>query len=295
MATIGFLGTGIMGVRMAARLGGRRARGARLEPHPRQGGAAGGARVSRWWRRRSTRPAGPTSSSACSAPARSATRCCSAGTAPWPRCRPGAALVVMSSIPVETARGQARAAAARGVGYLDAPVSGGEKGATEGTLAIMAGGDEALFARLRPVLEAMGRPTLVGPVGHRRTGQARQPADRRRHDRDRRRGRAARRAGRRRPGQGARGAARRLRLLDDPRPARAADDRRRLPRPAARPGTSSRTPRRPWRWPGSWASRCRSPSWSTGCSTTWWRTATATSTTARSSASCVAATVFTPS
>jgi 3-hydroxyisobutyrate dehydrogenase-like beta-hydroxyacid dehydrogenase len=77
----------------------------------------------------------------------------------------GSALVVMSSIPVETARGQARAADARGVGYLDAPVSGGEKGATEGTLAIMAGGDEALFARLRPVLEAMGRPTLVGPVG----------------------------------------------------------------------------------------------------------------------------------
>jgi 3-hydroxyisobutyrate dehydrogenase-like beta-hydroxyacid dehydrogenase len=77
----------------------------------------------------------------------------------------GSALVVMSSIPVETARGQGRAADARGVGYLDAPVSGGEKGATEGTLAIMAGGDEALFARLRPVLEAMGRPTLVGPVG----------------------------------------------------------------------------------------------------------------------------------
>ncbi|WP_207477131.1 NAD(P)-dependent oxidoreductase [Arenibaculum pallidiluteum] len=79
--------------------------------------------------------------------------------------RPGSVLVVMSSIPVETARGQAEAAAARGLGYVDAPVSGGEKGASEGTLAIMAGGDEADFERVRAVLEVMGRPTRVGPAG----------------------------------------------------------------------------------------------------------------------------------
>ena len=71
----------------------------------------------------------------------------------------------MSSIPVETAQAQARAAAARNVGYLDAPVSGGEKGATEGTLAIMVGGEEAALERVRPVLEIMGRPTQMGPAG----------------------------------------------------------------------------------------------------------------------------------
>jgi 3-hydroxyisobutyrate dehydrogenase-like beta-hydroxyacid dehydrogenase len=79
--------------------------------------------------------------------------------------RPGALLVDMASIPVETARDHAGRCADAGIFYLDAPVSGGEKGATEGTLAIMAGGGEAEFARARPVLEAMGRPTLVGPAG----------------------------------------------------------------------------------------------------------------------------------
>ncbi len=77
----------------------------------------------------------------------------------------GSRLVVMSSIPVETARDQAERAAARGVGYLDAPVSGGEKGATEATLAIMAGGTQEDFDALRPAFNAMGRPTLVGPAG----------------------------------------------------------------------------------------------------------------------------------
>lgn len=77
----------------------------------------------------------------------------------------GAIVVVMSSIPVETARNQAQAAAARGLGYLDAPVSGGEGGALAGTLAIMAGGRQADFDALVPAFEAMGRPTLVGPAG----------------------------------------------------------------------------------------------------------------------------------
>jgi 3-hydroxyisobutyrate dehydrogenase-like beta-hydroxyacid dehydrogenase len=79
--------------------------------------------------------------------------------------RPGSTLIVMSSIPVDTARRQAKACEAHGVFYLDAPVSGGEAGAQAGTLAIMAGGNEATFERVRPLLEAMGRPTLVGGVG----------------------------------------------------------------------------------------------------------------------------------
>jgi 3-hydroxyisobutyrate dehydrogenase-like beta-hydroxyacid dehydrogenase len=80
----------------------------------------------------------------------------------------GSTLVVMSSIPVQTAQAHARAAAARDVGYLDAPVSGGEKGAAEGTLAILIGGEKAVVQRARPVLQIMGRPTHIGPAG---TGQ----------------------------------------------------------------------------------------------------------------------------
>lgn len=77
----------------------------------------------------------------------------------------GGLVIVMSSIPVETARAQAEAAARIGLRYLDAPVSGGEKGAAEGTLAIMVGGEPATFTDAKPILEAMGRPTLVGPAG----------------------------------------------------------------------------------------------------------------------------------
>ncbi|GAB4232500.1 MAG: NAD(P)-dependent oxidoreductase [Methyloligellaceae bacterium] len=79
--------------------------------------------------------------------------------------RPGSFLVVMSSIPVETARAQAEAARGKGIRYLDAPVSGGEPGAREGTLAIMAGGSEPDFAELEPLFRTMGRPTRVGEAG----------------------------------------------------------------------------------------------------------------------------------
>jgi len=82
--------------------------------------------------------------------------------------RPGSLLIVMSSIPIATAQRQATLAAERGIDYLDAPVSGGETGAREGTLAIMAGGAQDVFERARPLLEVMGRPTHIGPAG---TGQ----------------------------------------------------------------------------------------------------------------------------
>ena len=82
-----------------------------------------------------------------------------------PAMAPGGLLVVMSSIPVETAQRQAAAAAEAGLLYVDAPVSGGERGAVAGTLAIMAGGSPEAFARAEPVLSAMGRPTHVGPAG----------------------------------------------------------------------------------------------------------------------------------
>lgn len=79
--------------------------------------------------------------------------------------REGSTLIVMSSIPVDTARHQADEARRRGVGYLDAPVSGGERGAIEGTLAIMVGGEVEEFERRRLVLSILGRPTHVGPAG----------------------------------------------------------------------------------------------------------------------------------
>lgn len=77
----------------------------------------------------------------------------------------GSVLVVMSSIPVETAVSIAEAARERGVFCVDAPVSGGEKGATEGTLAIMAGGEGSVVDGLRPVFSHLGRVTHVGPLG----------------------------------------------------------------------------------------------------------------------------------
>lgn len=79
--------------------------------------------------------------------------------------RPGSILAVMSSIPVETAIVLAKACGDCGIDCLDAPVSGGEKGARDGTLAIMAGGDEAIVDRLRPLFSCLGRVAHVGPSG----------------------------------------------------------------------------------------------------------------------------------
>lgn len=78
---------------------------------------------------------------------------------------PGAIWVDMSSTKPTEALGHQTALDAVGCGFLDAPVSGGTKGADAATLAIMAGGDGQAFARVAPVLSAMGRPVLVGPVG----------------------------------------------------------------------------------------------------------------------------------
>jgi 2-hydroxy-3-oxopropionate reductase len=74
----------------------------------------------------------------------------------------------MSSTKPAEARAQAADLARLGVAHLDAPVSGGTRGAEAASLAIMVGGDAGVFARAVPVLEAMGRPVHVGPSG---TGQ----------------------------------------------------------------------------------------------------------------------------
>jgi 2-hydroxy-3-oxopropionate reductase len=79
--------------------------------------------------------------------------------------RPGTLVVDMSSIQPREARDHASRLAALEVDCLDAPVSGGTVGAEAGTLAIMAGGRSADFERARPVLQVLGRPTHVGPLG----------------------------------------------------------------------------------------------------------------------------------
>jgi 2-hydroxy-3-oxopropionate reductase len=78
---------------------------------------------------------------------------------------PGALIIDMSSSPPPLARDHAQRFAARGIGYLDAPVSGGVVGARAGTLAIMAGGSAADFTRAQPIFAGLGRSTLVGPAG----------------------------------------------------------------------------------------------------------------------------------
>jgi 3-hydroxyisobutyrate dehydrogenase len=76
-------------------------------------------------------------------------------------------VVDFSSIHPDKARAiAARLKAANGMGWVDAPVSGGTKGAEEGTLAVMAGGDAADIERVRPYVLAMARRlTHMGPIG----------------------------------------------------------------------------------------------------------------------------------
>jgi 3-hydroxyisobutyrate dehydrogenase len=79
---------------------------------------------------------------------------------------PGALFVDMSTISPEVTRSIGARLAERQVSMLDAPVSGGERGAIEGTLSIMVGGERNDFERCRPVFEAMGKKLVhCGPLG----------------------------------------------------------------------------------------------------------------------------------
>ena len=87
--------------------------------------------------------------------------------------KPGTLHVDMSSIRPDVAKRVAEAGRERGVRVLDAPVSGGEQGAIDGTLSIMVGGSPEDFADSRPVLEAVGRTIVhVGPAGSGQTVKA---------------------------------------------------------------------------------------------------------------------------
>ena len=87
--------------------------------------------------------------------------------------RPGSLYIDMSTVRPATAMALAEAGRTRGIGVLDAPVSGGERGAIEGTLSIMVGGAPDDVAAARPVLEAMGSTVVhVGAAGAGQTVKA---------------------------------------------------------------------------------------------------------------------------
>jgi 2-hydroxy-3-oxopropionate reductase len=80
--------------------------------------------------------------------------------------RPGLIVVDMSTINPNAARGIGSELAARGIEFLDAPVSGGETGAINASLTIMVGGKAEVFEKIRPLFEKMGKSiTLIGGTG----------------------------------------------------------------------------------------------------------------------------------
>lgn len=80
--------------------------------------------------------------------------------------KPGTVVIDMGTIPPGTARRIAAQLAARGIETIDAPVSGGEVGAQNATLAIMAGGKAEVLERVRPLLEQFGKTLVhIGPNG----------------------------------------------------------------------------------------------------------------------------------
>lgn len=161
--TIGFLGIGIMGTQMARRL------------------AEAGHRVAAWNRTRekaeALAPHGVrVAATAADAAAGASTLVVMLSSGPvceevlsgagvLDGIAPGGRVIVMSSIPVAIADRLGAAVEARGLGFLDAPVSGGERGAAAGTLTVMAGGREEVFAAAGPVFAVFGRATRIGPIG----------------------------------------------------------------------------------------------------------------------------------
>jgi 2-hydroxy-3-oxopropionate reductase len=80
--------------------------------------------------------------------------------------RPGLIFADMSTISPLVSQKVGKALEPKGVRMLDAPVSGGERGAIDGALSIMVGGDQAVFESVLPIFQAMGKTiTLLGPLG----------------------------------------------------------------------------------------------------------------------------------
>ena len=159
---IGWIGTGIMGAPMARRLigGGNRVRVFNRSAEKARALAADGATVA-------------ADAAACAAGAEMIfimvpdTPDVEATVAKIePVLKAGQIVVDMSTVAPTAERAISARLKAKGVEYLDAPVSGGDVGARDGTLAIMVGGDAAAFARARPLFELMGkRITHMGASG----------------------------------------------------------------------------------------------------------------------------------
>jgi len=80
--------------------------------------------------------------------------------------KPGAVLVDHTTTSADVARELAEVGQGQGLGFLDAPVSGGQAGAENGQLTVMVGGDPALFEAARPAMDCYGKAvTLMGPTG----------------------------------------------------------------------------------------------------------------------------------
>jgi 2-hydroxy-3-oxopropionate reductase len=163
VTAIGWLGTGLMGVRMAGRL------------------IAAGMTVTVWNRTRAkVQPLLDQGARWAETPAELARRsevlmaCLTDANAvedalfrsgASAALRPRSLVIDLSSITPVAARDHARTLATSGIAHLDAPVSGGTRGAAAGTLAIMVGGDAAEVERAAPILSLLGHPTHVGPSG----------------------------------------------------------------------------------------------------------------------------------
>ena len=79
--------------------------------------------------------------------------------------KPNSVFVDMSSTKVSTANDCHKVLKEVNSHFIDAPVSGGPEGAKSGSLAIMAGGEQDIFLKIKPILETMGKSTLLGPNG----------------------------------------------------------------------------------------------------------------------------------
>jgi 2-hydroxy-3-oxopropionate reductase len=168
--TVGFIGLGVMGRPMARNL---LARGFPLVVHSRSQGpvddlvTAGASRAESPAEvaRRATcvitmLPDGP-----------DVERVLTSSNGVFSSLQPDSVIVDMSTISPRTAQRLAAAAAGFGASMLDAPVSGGEIGAIDGTLSIMVGGDASALERVRPVLQAMGNPERIIHIGDAGAGQ----------------------------------------------------------------------------------------------------------------------------
>ena len=79
----------------------------------------------------------------------------------------GSVLVDHTTASAELARELGKATADRGIGFIDAPISGGQVGAENGHLSVMCGGDLQIFERIKSIIDAYAKAiVLVGPVGH---------------------------------------------------------------------------------------------------------------------------------